>query len=233
MSVHITNTHWDRHLCPQAFKHCPAFCASEKSHMWGLLAFAEFGMLIWCPGTVGVFLFHGDCFCKVYMGCPSSQPSLMSCILWGVAGELLTRQFIRASSFLGLGGSHQALLPSRLCFRVTLRPKQLPTNSPETFELAEGEQPGWCWLQRRWHEGARRLCVGSVTVWMCCYHIHKGCLIGVTLWNALIFTGSHKIVRVGGDFVVDKVLGEFLRSLIHQTGGDFYKALWLCCATQS
>lgn len=147
MSIHITNTHWDRHLCPQAFKHCPAFCASEKNHMWGLLAFAEFGVLIWCPGTVGAFLFHGDCFCKVYMGCPSSQPLLMSCILWGVAGELPTLQFIHAGSFLGLRGSYQALLPSRLCFRVTLRPKQLPTNSPGTLELAEGEQPGWCWLQ--------------------------------------------------------------------------------------
>lgn len=76
-------------------------------------------------------------------------------------------------------------------------------------------------------------CVGSVTAQVCCSSIHKECLIAVTLWNALICTGSQKTGRVGGDFVVHKVLGEFLRIFMHQAGGDFYKTSWLCCVTQS
>lgn len=161
MSIHITNTHWDRHLCPQAFKHCPAFCVSEKSHIWGLLAFAEFGMLIWCPGTVGVFLFHGDCCYEVYMGCPSSQPLLMSSILWGVAGELLILQLICASSFLGLGGSHQVLPPAGFASGWPWGPNSSLQTPLGYWSWQRENSLGWCWLQRRWHEGARRLC------WFC------------------------------------------------------------------
>lgn len=45
----------------------------------------------------------------------------------------------------GAWGKPPSAPTSRLCFRVTLRPKQLPTNSPGVLELAEGEQP-WVML---------------------------------------------------------------------------------------
>lgn len=82
-------------------------------------------------------------------------------------------------------------------------------------------------------------CSDSMTVQVCCCHIHTGCLIAVALWNALIFTESHRIDRVGGDLFVDEVLSEFLRIFINQAGGDFYKGCavphraslgWLSCS---
>lgn len=51
-------------------------------------------------------------------------------------------------------------------------------------------------------------------------HPQRGSDGSDTLKCTYFFTGSHKIYRLGGDFVVDKVLGEFLRVFIPQAGGS-------------
>lgn len=209
MSIHITSTHWGRDLCPQVFKNCPAFRVSEKNYVWGLLAFAEFQMLIWCPGIVRVFLVHGGCFYEVSMGCPSSQPLHSVRLLVG-CWPFISSMWVHSWS---LGDATKFSHPAGFAWGWPWG----PNNSLQT-PLGH-----WSWQRenslgdagsREGDMREQRDSVGSAPVQMCCCHIHKGYLIAVTLWNALIFTESHKIDRVGGDFVVDKVLGEFLRVFI-------------------
>lgn len=159
MSIHITSTHWGRDLCPQVFNHCPAFCVSDKNYIWGLLAFTEFGMLIWCPGIVRVFLFSWWLFLWGFPGL-----SLLSALAF--RGVLLVSCWPFSSPMgvhsWGLEEWHQALPPSKICLRVTLRPKQLPTNSSGHWSWQRESSLGDAGSR----EGDRREqggCVGSAT----------------------------------------------------------------------
>lgn len=216
-------------LCPQVFKCCPAFCGSEKCHTGGLLAFAEFRMLIWCPGIISVPVpwwfvwgFHGlsllSALADVLHSC---EVVLESC--WPFSSFMWVHSW-------DLGDCPQELPPSRISSRVILRLKQLPTNSPGALELAQGEQPGWCWLQGRRHQGAKRLC------WFCdCLdgllsHPQRVCDSCDTL-KCTDFSQAHtEWVGLGG--FCCRWSSRWVFKGFCTSGGDFCKALWLCCVTQ-